>query len=348
MGGRRRAGAVVATVVALVTFPAVARAAGALDDLYDQSVGLQRQANDAMDAIKTGDDVAAAAPTVGPKLEAIAGQVEALAARVGRMPQLDAQDVSAAVDRHRAAERAERDRWHLALVRVKGRVALDSPLLAGIIKLPNAADDFRDAVVRSAYPKVPAPPPPVTGPPGRWTAPAVSQALQKYPADQRVTVRVRGLTDYDRQSAAINADLFQRLAAAASQGNNENDDPGAFDLTLAPVPDLAAAAERVTFGRVTVDAATRTLTVQADVARVDAVVRAQHPGAAVAASPVPSKSVPADFPVGAQVRILYGNAWQAATVVAREGRRVRIHYDGKADDYDEWVARDRLRPAAGK
>lgn len=61
-----------------------------------------------------------------------------------------------------------------------------------------------------------------------------------------------------------------------------------------------------------------------------------------------SQAVPDPFPAtlqpGARVQVNRGNQWQPATVVRMEGAaRVRVHYDGYGQEWDETLPLDRVR-----
>ncbi len=52
------------------------------------------------------------------------------------------------------------------------------------------------------------------------------------------------------------------------------------------------------------------------------------------------------FKVGQQIQVREGDTWSAATVVAHEGRKYQIHYEGSDASDDEWVTADRMRATA--
>ncbi len=66
--------------------------------------------------------------------------------------------------------------------------------------------------------------------------------------------------------------------------------------------------------------------------------------ASAVAAPAPSGT----YTDGQKVEVREGDAWSAATIVQREGRRYLIHYEGADAADDEWVAVDRIRPAGAK
>ena len=46
---------------------------------------------------------------------------------------------------------------------------------------------------------------------------------------------------------------------------------------------------------------------------------------------------------GAVVQVLWGNKWWPAHVLAVDGEKYKIHYDGWSDRWDEWVTAERIR-----
>ncbi len=64
-----------------------------------------------------------------------------------------------------------------------------------------------------------------------------------------------------------------------------------------------------------------------------------------AGTPAPS-TAPATgvaWKAGDKVEVLWGGKWWPSTVVQSDGARTRIHYDGWAATYDEWVTPERIR-----
>ncbi len=50
-------------------------------------------------------------------------------------------------------------------------------------------------------------------------------------------------------------------------------------------------------------------------------------------------------PAGAErVEILWGGTWYPGYVIKRDGARTFIHYNGWADNWNEWVTAEKLRP----
>jgi hypothetical protein len=47
------------------------------------------------------------------------------------------------------------------------------------------------------------------------------------------------------------------------------------------------------------------------------------------------------------VEVLWGGTWWPAEILGVRGGLSYIHYTGWADSWNEWVTRDRIRPAAG-
>jgi hypothetical protein len=45
------------------------------------------------------------------------------------------------------------------------------------------------------------------------------------------------------------------------------------------------------------------------------------------------------------VEVEWSGTWWPATVLKTDGERTYIHYDGFGDEWDEWVGKDRIRPA---
>lgn len=53
---------------------------------------------------------------------------------------------------------------------------------------------------------------------------------------------------------------------------------------------------------------------------------------------------PEEYPIGTTVDVRWGRRWYPASVLEARLGVHRIHYDGFVDAWDEWVARDRIRP----
>ena len=76
------------------------------------------------------------------------------------------------------------------------------------------------------------------------------------------------------------------------------------------------------------------------------------PGTHVAAPPPAPTAAPAAYTAGQPVHINWAGTWYAGRIVdvgaGETAGQYRIHYDGWADSWDEWVTPDRLRlPSAG-
>lgn len=52
--------------------------------------------------------------------------------------------------------------------------------------------------------------------------------------------------------------------------------------------------------------------------------------------------------VGEKVRVSWSGQWYNATILAVEGGRYQVHYDGWASTWDEWVDPSRIRLASGE
>ncbi len=75
---------------------------------------------------------------------------------------------------------------------------------------------------------------------------------------------------------------------------------------------------------------------------------APEPSPAPAPAPVPAKVVPAAAPggayvVGAKVQVNWKGSWYPAAIKGAKDGKFKIHYDGYADSWDEWVGTDRLK-----
>ena len=60
-----------------------------------------------------------------------------------------------------------------------------------------------------------------------------------------------------------------------------------------------------------------------------------------------SPGVPGGYAVGNHVAVLWRGTWYAATILAVQGDRYKIHYTGWGSEWDEMVGTDRIRPAGG-
>jgi hypothetical protein len=49
------------------------------------------------------------------------------------------------------------------------------------------------------------------------------------------------------------------------------------------------------------------------------------------------------FERGTKIEILWGGKWYPGNVTERRGEEIKVHYEGWADSWDEWVKRDRVR-----
>ena len=64
--------------------------------------------------------------------------------------------------------------------------------------------------------------------------------------------------------------------------------------------------------------------------------------AATAQAPVRTAALP--YRLGDSVLALWKQSWYAATVIQMNGSKLKIHYDGYGNDWDEWVDGSRVRP----
>jgi len=64
--------------------------------------------------------------------------------------------------------------------------------------------------------------------------------------------------------------------------------------------------------------------------------------AATAQAPVRTAALP--YRLGDSVLALWKQSWYAATVIQMDGSKLKIHYDGYGNDWDEWVDGSRVRP----
>lgn len=55
---------------------------------------------------------------------------------------------------------------------------------------------------------------------------------------------------------------------------------------------------------------------------------------------------PASFAVGEKIEVLWSGTWYKADVLEAKGGQYKIHYDGWASSWDEWVKPDRIRRLA--
>ena len=358
--------------------------ADTLDGVYDRYVDALVRLNDQVDALGSPPDVPGRSPAVGPRLMAIANEIDGLAAVAKQLPRLDAPELDRVTAAHRMAEQAQAQRWRAATDRIPaGAVGLNSPLFPALVRVPSAVLNFRSALERTstdpatvaphdrpavtAAPVAPASPPAVAtevpGPNGwpeghppaslargqGWHVPPPPprppSIAARFGSDQIVTLHVRGLADRSSQAQGLADHLFRVWPTAHDEeGTDEEDDLNAVVMRFAPVVDVRAAADRIDFGRAVADPAARSITVDVDPAAVARIVNPPRPTPAIA--PAPPPELPAVVAAGAKVGVHRGASWAAATVLAREGRRYRVHYDGGPDAGDEWVGRDRMRPAA--
>jgi hypothetical protein len=49
---------------------------------------------------------------------------------------------------------------------------------------------------------------------------------------------------------------------------------------------------------------------------------------------------------GDRLEIKWGSSWYKGEVIAVDGERYKVHYDGYGSNWDEWAGADRLRPRA--
>ena len=169
--------------------------------------------------------------------------------------------------------------------------------------------------------------------------------------DQIVTVHLRGLTGAQKQIGPLMNHIRERAKARDGMGTSGSNESA--DVRVAPVADAATVAAAIDFGTATVDAASRSVTVDCDPARVAALVAAAAPPAPVVTPPppppvpveTPPAQLPAVVPVGTRIGLERNGQWCPATVLKREGRRYLVHADADADAANEWVGKDRMRPA---
>ena len=171
--------------------------------------------------------------------------------------------------------------------------------------------------------------------------PAPRPVQDRYPADQIVTVHLRGLVDRTGQDAGLMERLLTKLNAKVVSGSYDPDDASAEDLYLAAFPDLTVVAKGIDFGRVSaVDPSTRTITVEVDPAKVGP--NGRGPAKAGAKPPPPLTEVPT---VGLRVSVKRDGRWTNVYVQAREGRRFQVHVANTPESGDVWVAKEDLRQA---
>lgn len=63
-----------------------------------------------------------------------------------------------------------------------------------------------------------------------------------------------------------------------------------------------------------------------------------------APAPPPEPAAQVTYTTGDALQISWEGSWYAGHVVEVADGRYKVHYDGWADNWDEWVATDRLRP----
>lgn len=68
-----------------------------------------------------------------------------------------------------------------------------------------------------------------------------------------------------------------------------------------------------------------------------------QPVAAPRSNPAPSNVAALPYGLGDSVLVLWKQKWYVATVIRLGGEKVKIHYDGYEDSWDEWVDGARIR-----
>jgi hypothetical protein len=337
MSGNRWAGAAWAAAwVAVLIVPGWAWAADTAGGLYEQAMAADRRMDDGLAAVRTADDV----PTATAAAEAAAKELDDLTAKVAALPRYTTDDLTTLFGRIHPDLQAELDRHGAAARHVRRFTRDGGPLAEAIDRAGVARKRFGDAVGAAAIQSPPPPPPP--------HVPITRVEIRG--------VRDRRLGIFDDKRWSI---LIQHLQKGGDGLGviigDDGADPNVSYVIYKPWPDVDAMAKRVDFGTVTVDEAARTIVVDADPAKVDAIVKAYVPPPPVLTPPAPPPPPPAGPPrflprvlrVGDRVTARFhgdDDDWRQGTVVSRLGRRYKIHFDGQPDSDDQMLGHEALMP----